>query len=48
MIKLQIYQFPYFGEFAEILENSSLLDALLNAASKIFFSQLKYFHSFNL
>ena len=25
MIQLQIYQFPFFGEFAELLENSNLL-----------------------
>jgi hypothetical protein len=38
MIKLQIYHFPFFGEFAELLANSNLLAALLNVASKIFFS----------
>jgi hypothetical protein len=37
MIKLQIYQFPFFGEFAEILANSKLLAALLKAASNNFF-----------
>jgi hypothetical protein len=37
MIKLQIYQFPFFGEFAEILANSKLLAALLNVPSKFFF-----------
>ena len=43
MIKLQIYQFPFFGEFAELLANSNLLAALLNAASKFFFHNSYYF-----
>ena len=37
MIKLQIYQFPFFGKFTELLVNSNLLAALLIAASKLFF-----------
>ena len=43
MIKLQIYQFPFFGEFAELLANSNLLPVLLNEASKIFFLNSKFF-----
>ncbi len=38
MIKLQIYHFPFFGEFAELLANPNLLAALLNTAIKFFFS----------
>ena len=36
MNKLWIYNFPYFGEFAELLANSTLLAALLNAASNFY------------
>ena len=36
MIKLQIYQFTFFGKFAELLAYSKLLAALLNAASNFY------------
>ena len=46
MNKLQIYHFPIFGEFAELLANSTLLAAYWNAASKFCFFLAAQFFSF--
>ena len=35
MIKVSIFSFPFFGDFNELLENSVLLAANIDAASKI-------------